>query len=106
MITKINNKIEKVVKLYPNYKIFLATDELKAREMLTQKFKDKIITQKIKLSSTNKFNSEIRNTEIGIINSVVDLFCLSYCNILVGFDASSFFRMAINMSNTDKIFYI
>ena len=67
-----------------------------------------MITSNIKLSpNENKINA-MRNTEQGIIDSVVDLFCLSYCQKLIGFKIGTFFYSAIEMSNLtkDDVYYI
>ena len=72
-----------------------------------------MITSNIKLLKNENFDiskstNPLRNTEQGIIDSVVDLFCLSYCQKLIGFKIGTFFYSAIEMSNLkkDDIYYI
>ena len=72
-----------------------------------------MINSNIKLLENKKFDiskltNPLRNTEQGIIDSVVDLFCLSYCQKLVGFKIGTFFDSAIKMSNLthDDVYYI
>ena len=81
---------------------------MKIRQILKLIYGKRLINSNIELvSSGNKMNS-MRNTEQGIIDSVVDLFCLSYCQKLVGFKVGTFFDSAIKMSNLNKndVYYI
>jgi len=73
------------LKINSNTNFFLATDDLATEKELKEKFADKIITYEKELS---------RNTKKGIIDAVVDLYCLSKTKYIFGSYWSSFSDIA------------
>ena len=113
LLNNIKKTIHDIHNKYPEYLLFLATDDVEIRNILKKIYRKKIITSNIKLLKNKNFDiskstNPLRNTEQGIIDSVVDLFCLSYCQKLIGFKISTFFYSAVEMSNLKKedVYYI
>ncbi|HOJ63251.1 MAG TPA: hypothetical protein PLE45_02415 [Spirochaetota bacterium] len=88
-ISKLHTSTEKIIqllddeiKLDPGVKFFLATDSLEEEKYLLQKYSDRIIIQENKTLS--------RDSQKGIEDALVDLYCLSKTKKVYGSYWSSF----------------
>lgn len=89
-IDKLNYEIEKD----RNANFFLATDDLSSENELVKVFGDKIISYKKELN---------RNSEKGIKDAVVDLFCLSRTKFIYGSYWSSYSEIASRIGNIELV---
>jgi hypothetical protein len=89
-IDKLNYEIEKD----KNVNFFLATDDISTEHELINIFGDKIISYKKELS---------RNSEKGIKDAVVDLYCLSQTKFIYGSYWSSYSEIASRIGNIELI---
>jgi len=71
-------------------KFFLSTDDLQVKKEIEAAYPDRIITQ---------HNPVRRDTGAGMIDAVVDLWCLKHTNKLLGSYWSSFTDLAIRLGN-------
>lgn len=101
-LKKITYLIDKLIKQNTGYKVFIMTDD----EDLKNKYKIKYdaFTYNIKLSKSKNI-SPIRNTKEGITDSVLELYSLSLCYILIGSKSTSFFHAAKQISKSKQIYY-
>jgi len=84
------DKMQEAVNDHADAKFFLATDSADEEQYLKQTFPDKIITYEKELS---------RNSEKGIQDALVDLYCLSSTNKIFGSFYSSFSEVAAQIGN-------
>jgi hypothetical protein len=75
-------------------KFYLATDSPEVEEMIRKKYDGRILSHDKTLD---------RNTASGIMDSVVDLYCLAYTNRIVGSFYSSFSEVAARINNIELI---
>ena len=75
-------KVKKEIRINPEIRIYLATDEEGIRQQFIKEFGDRIVYNK-----NTVFN---RNSSDGIIGGLVDLLCLSKTNKMYGSFASTF----------------
>ncbi len=89
----IENMINEL-KVNPNTNFFLATDDLETENELIEKFTYKIITYKKELS---------RNTKKGIIDALIDLYCLSKTKYIFVSYLSSFSDIASRIGKIEVV---
>jgi hypothetical protein len=86
--------MEKEVNNNPETLFFLATDSEEVENTLLEIFKGRIITHKKMLD---------RNTEAGIQDALIDLFCLSKTRKIFGSHYSSYSEVAAQINNIELI---
>lgn len=79
----------------PDTVFYLATDDLKEEALLREQFPDKILS--------NQERDLSRNSIAGIQDAMVDLYCLSSTNKIIGSYFSSFTDIAADMHGIPKI---
>jgi hypothetical protein len=84
------NKIDEELKRNKDVKFYLATDDLKVEKELIDKFGSAIIVRKKVLN---------RNETEGIIDALIDMYCLSKTRYIYGSYWSSFSRMSAMLGN-------
>ncbi len=90
-------RIEAMVKQNPGLRFFVASDEQKYKDELANRFGDRIITFRSKLK---------RNSEKGVVDAVLELYCLSKASIIICSRQSSFSDIAIQLGAPEKVIYI
>lgn len=94
--SKTENFIElmhREVKENPQVCFYLATDDMKEEEIIRKEFPDRIIS--------NEKRTLARDSEEGMFDAVVDLYCLAKCNRLIGSYWSSFTDIAAALYGID-----
>ena len=92
-LDKFISLIEENIRKNDKSTFFLATDDLETETTLKKKFNGRIITsQKASFS---------RNSEEGMQNAVVDLYCLSRTKKIYGSFRSSFSQVAADISGIE-----
>lgn len=79
----------------PETLFYLATDDMSEEKYLRNLFPGRIISNENRMLS--------RNSEEGISDAVVDLYCLSRCNKIIGSYWSSFTDVAAILGNCPKV---
>ncbi len=88
------DKAEKEIAKDKNLKIYLATDEMEAKEKLSQRYPQNIITKNFELSRSNSN---------GLKNAVYDLFILSKTATIYGSHGSSFSETAKHLGKKSLV---
>lgn len=86
--------IEKEIAKDSAVKFYLATDDLQEEKTISERFGDRIFTYKKR--------SVDRNTEVGIVDAMIDLTNLASCRKIYGSYYSSFSDVAAIWGNTEK----
>ena len=86
--------IEKEIANDSAVKFYLATDDLQEEKTISERFGDRIFTY--------KKHSVDRNTEVGIVDAMIDLTNLASCRKIYGSYYSSFSDVAAIWGNTEK----
>ena len=86
--------IEKEIANDSAVKFYLATDDLQEEKTISERFGDRIFTYKKR--------SVDRNTEVGIVDAMIDLTNLASCRKIYGSYYSSFSDVAAIWGNTEK----
>ena len=84
-------EIEKILATNRNYKFFLSTDDADEERLFKKRFGNIIFTQPKKELS--------RNSKNGIKDALVDLYCLSRTDFIIGSYWSAFTRVAAAINN-------
>lgn len=79
------SEMENIILKNDGVKFYVASDSREDKELLKRKFNERILTS---------FEDVSRNSRNGMQDAVVDLFCLSHCNMVLGTYYSSFSRVA------------
>lgn len=79
----------------PNVKFYLATDDFEEERTIRKEFPECII------SNTNRTLS--RQSKEGMIDAIIDLYCLASCKKVIGSYWSSFTDVAAAMNNIEKL---
>ena len=87
--------IEQELKIQPDTKFYLATDDAKEEERLAVRFRDAIIT--------NQNKTLERDSIAGMHDALIDLYCLSKTDKIFGSYYSSFTDIAADMNGIKKI---
>lgn len=87
--------IEQELKIQPDTKFYLATDDAKEEETLRNRFQDAIIT--------NQNKTLERDSIAGMHDALIDLYCLSKTDKIFGSYYSSFTDIAADMNGIEKI---
>ena len=86
--------IEKEIESNPAVKFYLATDDSHEEKLITERFGDRICTY--------KKHSVDRNTEVAIVDAMIDLTNLASCKKIYGSYYSSFSDVAAIWGNIEK----
>lgn len=78
--------MKREIEINPSVCFYLATDDMKEEELLRREFPGRI------LSNSNRMLQ--RNSQEGMNDAVIDLYCLSYCKKIIGSYWSSFSEIA------------
>ena len=87
--------MQKELEAYPETIFFLATDDKKEEALLRETFPGKILS--------NQTRSLDRNSEDGIHDALLDLYCLASTQKLIGSYWSSFTDIAADMHGIEKV---
>ena len=87
--------MSKELEAYPETTFFLATDDKKEEALLRQTFPGKILS--------NQDRTLDRNSEAGIHDALLDLYCLASTEKLIGSYWSSFTDIAADMRGIEKV---
>lgn len=79
------SEMENIILKNNGVKFYVASDSREDKELLKRKFNERILTS---------FEDVSRNSRSGMQDAVVDLFCLSRCNMVLGTYYSSFSSVA------------
>ena len=86
--------IEKEIESNPSVKFYLATDDSQEEKLITERFGDRICTYRKR--------SVDRNTEVAIVDAMIDLTNLASCKKIYGSYYSSFSDVAAIWGNIEK----
>lgn len=87
-------KMNELVCQNPDVKFFVSTDESRVKDDLKQKFGDRILTYNATLE---------RDSKRGMIDAVIEMWCLSSTKYIIGSSDSSFSSIAAKIGNITKI---
>lgn len=86
--------MKKIDEQYGNseYQLFLSTDSQEEKQLLKKKYGDRLMTRDINFSRNDKF---------GVIDAVIDLYCLSRTQKIFGSHESTFSQLASELGDID-----
>jgi len=84
---RIEKRLNELFREREDVKLFIATDHYETDIFYREKYKGKIVTFSNYFGGLEKRGE---NSMIGNMNAVIDLFCLSSCNLILGSASSSF----------------
>ena len=93
-IEKFINLMDKEIEQNPETNFYLATDSVKIKQKLIEKYKEKIIPTHYTLN---------RNTEQGMKDAVTELFCLGKTKKIYGCEESTYSKMAARLHQIELI---
>lgn len=89
--------IDKLIAKHNQYRIYLATDDPREKEIILQRYGRAVIYRDYCLD---------RNSEQGIVDALTELRNLSECDVIIGSYNSSYSEVAAYMNNKELIFAV